>query len=88
MHSSITGFEALDEIVSPLLGLMAILLIVICWQMYSHSKESVEHMTYLDIHVYKKMLRGLSICFGATYIVFLLILLFAAYRLINQLAVR
>lgn len=88
MHSSIAGFEALDEIVSSLLALMAILLIVICWQMHAHSKENIKHMTYLDIHIYKKMLRGLSICFGATYIVFLLILLFAAYRLINQLAVR
>lgn len=88
MYSSITDFATLTGIVLTLLALIVILLIVICWQMHSCSKENIEHMTHLDIHVYKKMLRGLSICFGATYIVLLLILLLAAYRLINQLAVR
>lgn len=39
-------------------------------------------MTYLDIHVYKKTLRGLSICFGITYLAILVILILAAYHLI------
>lgn len=56
--------------------------LMMVWAIENHSKEKAERMTYLDIHIYKKALRGLSICFGLTYITILVILLLIAYHLI------
>lgn len=83
MHTEISNSISLEQIIGILTVLLIALLVVLCWLIRYNSKENIEKMTYLDIHVYKKALRGLSICFGSTYLAILVILILAAYHLIT-----
>lgn len=82
MYIEISNSIGLALIIGTLTVLLIALLIVLCWLIRCNSKEKTEQMTYLDIHVYKKTLRGLSICLGITYLAILVILILAAYHLI------
>lgn len=82
MYIEISNFIGLAQIIGTLTVLLIVLSIVLCWLIHCNSKEKTEQMTYLDIFVYKKTLRGLSICFGITYLAILVILILAAYHLI------
>ena len=82
MYIEISNSIGLAQIIGTLTVLLIVLLIVLCWLIHCNSKEKTEQMTYLDILVYKKTLRGLSICFGITYLAVLVILILAAYHLI------
>lgn len=82
MYNRIRDIFSLDQIVMLLIVLLIVLFLMMVWAIENHSKEKAERMTYLDIHIYKKALRGLSICFGLTYITILVILLLIAYHLI------
>lgn len=82
MYIEISNSISLALIIGTLTVLLIALLIVLCWLIHCNSKEKTEQMTYLDIHVYKKTLGGLSICFGITYLAILVILILAAYHLI------
>lgn len=79
MSFSMTGITVIS-----LLLLLVLLSVMMCCQIHSCSKENVERMTQLDIYVYKKMLRGISICFGLTYAVLMVILLLIAYHSIME----
>lgn len=80
MYIQISSSIGLALIIGVLTVLLIVLLAVLCWLIRCNSKENTENMTYLDIHVYKKALRGLSICFGFTYLAILVILILAAYH--------
>lgn len=82
MYIEISNSTGLALVVAVLTFLLIALMVALCWLIRGHSKENTEKMTYLDVHVYKKTLRGLSICFGLTYLAILVILILAAYHLI------
>lgn len=82
MHIEISNSIGLALIIGTLTVLLIVLSIVLYWLIHCNSKEKTEQMTYLDILVYKKTLRGLSIYFGITYLAILVILILAAYHLI------
>ena len=83
MYIDVTACSFFIDLIEVLAFLILAFIAALFILIHKHSKRNVENLCQLDIYVYKRVLSGLSICIGLTYLTILLISVMMAYYLLE-----